>query len=393
MQAETLSLSLIESHRVVALLEETIEKLHFLESITPDVLQHRDELSKFVGDEISRIIQEQRVLENRYEELIAQRGALKGLSNKSKYKQVQAEIKDVSRALRESTKNLCRNLKENPNIQGNLVKIQKERASLADLLARAVRELRDARRLGALAHLVEDDRQQQARLKDLVRRERETAAAVRQLEADLAAERAEHRQHTRGQRAALGELREQLRRLRDATAVDAAYRRREAGGRTGAALRVHRQGETQLRRRIQTLRKKKEVEETVHQRTKEFLVKKQNQLLNDLDAWQKKHEEDLGELDEKYDKLQERQSANFQQLSKLLRRKEAEDQAAAQLAEEAQRRAEQEARLREEAARQDGAARRVQRLLRAYAAKKKEEDAKKAAEKKSKKGGKGKKKK
>ena len=46
-------------------------------SITPDVLQHRDELSQFVGDEISRIIQEQRQLEQRYEELIAQRGTLK----------------------------------------------------------------------------------------------------------------------------------------------------------------------------------------------------------------------------------------------------------------------------------------------------------------------------
>ena len=46
-------------------------------SITPDVLQHRDELSQFVGDEISRIIQEQRQLETKYEELIAQRGTLK----------------------------------------------------------------------------------------------------------------------------------------------------------------------------------------------------------------------------------------------------------------------------------------------------------------------------
>jgi len=69
-------------------------------------------------------------LEHRYEELIAQRGILKGLANKSKYKQNQIEIQDVSRALRESTKNLCRNLKDNPNISGNLMKIQKEREGL-----------------------------------------------------------------------------------------------------------------------------------------------------------------------------------------------------------------------------------------------------------------------
>lgn len=111
-------------------------------SIQPDVLAHRDELSQFMGDEISRIIREQRALEKRYEELIAQRGALKaglctvvaagwqlcsrslarvcarvglvlvqGLSNKTRYKENQREIQDVSRALRESTKKLCRNLK------------------------------------------------------------------------------------------------------------------------------------------------------------------------------------------------------------------------------------------------------------------------------------------
>ena len=36
-----------------------------------------------MGDEISRIIQEQRDLERKYEELIASRGQLKGLCNKA----------------------------------------------------------------------------------------------------------------------------------------------------------------------------------------------------------------------------------------------------------------------------------------------------------------------
>lgn len=46
-----------QSHRIIAVIEEAGEKLGFLGSITPNVLQQRDELSKFVGEEISRIIQ------------------------------------------------------------------------------------------------------------------------------------------------------------------------------------------------------------------------------------------------------------------------------------------------------------------------------------------------
>ena len=72
----TVKLAAIEAQRTIAVLEECLEKLAFLGSITPDVLAHRDELSQFVGDEISRIIEEQRRLEQRYEELIAQRGLL-----------------------------------------------------------------------------------------------------------------------------------------------------------------------------------------------------------------------------------------------------------------------------------------------------------------------------
>jgi hypothetical protein len=43
-----MELNIVESERVIAILEDAVEKLSFLDSITPDVLQHRDELSKFI---------------------------------------------------------------------------------------------------------------------------------------------------------------------------------------------------------------------------------------------------------------------------------------------------------------------------------------------------------
>lgn len=59
--------------------------------------------------------------------------------------QIQAEIQEVSRALQESTKNLCRNLKDNPNISGNLMKIQRERTELIDLLNVSCRQIAQVR--------------------------------------------------------------------------------------------------------------------------------------------------------------------------------------------------------------------------------------------------------
>ncbi len=77
-------LTVVEAARISAIVEEALEKLSFLASITPDVMAHRDELSQIVGDEITRIIQEQRGLEARYEELLSQRASLKALSNKAR---------------------------------------------------------------------------------------------------------------------------------------------------------------------------------------------------------------------------------------------------------------------------------------------------------------------
>mmetsp|Transcript_6475 Transcript_6475/g.8884 ORF Transcript_6475/g.8884 Transcript_6475/m.8884 type:complete len:152 (+) Transcript_6475:74-529(+) len=109
-------LSEVEAFRAQVLLEEALKKLLFLTSISTSASVHGDELTQFMGDEISRIIQEQRDLEKKYEDLIAQRGQLKGLCNKQKFKDVQAEIQDVAHRLKESNRSLCRNLKENPNV-------------------------------------------------------------------------------------------------------------------------------------------------------------------------------------------------------------------------------------------------------------------------------------
>eukprot|EP00981_Chlorochromonas_danica_P001710 scaffold369_cov177-Ochromonas_danica.AAC.43 len=72
-------LAIIEAERIISILEDTTEKLSFLDSITPDILQHRDELSKFIGDEIARTLLEQKELEHHYQELIEKRAAMKGM--------------------------------------------------------------------------------------------------------------------------------------------------------------------------------------------------------------------------------------------------------------------------------------------------------------------------
>lgn len=184
-------LTTIDAARISSIIEEALEKLSFLASITPDVMAHRDELSQIVGDEITRIIQEQRSLETQYEQLVAQRNALKAQSNKAKFHDNQEQIKEVARALRESTKELTRNLKGNPNIAENLSKIQTERSNLQNLLSKTLRELRESS-FSTLTTTVEEEKMRTDMLLEVISNEKKVSASVKNLQEQLAAERAQH---------------------------------------------------------------------------------------------------------------------------------------------------------------------------------------------------------
>jgi len=378
-------LSPIETQRAIAILDETIEKLSFLGSITPDVLQHRDELSKFVGDEISHIIYEQRQLEARYEELIAQRGALKGLANKSKYKEVQCEIQDVSRALRESTKNLCRNLKDNPNISDNLVKIQQERTELIEILAQTVREMQESGTFKTLVMKVHGDKLAQDRLHEIIQREKDMAGAVKQLDGDLNSEKREHANRVADQKAEIARLKEQLQSIKSKTTVDAKYFRKEAHAMTSSILRTYRQAERAQETTIKDSERKLEMENVVHKETVDFLKRKQESLSTELAEWTEKYAQDYGRLEEEYTALKEKQLKNRERLDHLQARKAAEEEEARKAAEEAVREAELEKIRQAELVTQNNAASKIQRIAKRYL-KRVAERAAAGAKKKGKKG-------
>ncbi|CAM9394110.1 unnamed protein product [Laminaria digitata] len=386
---EALALGPEQSHRIIAVLEEAAEKLGFLGSIMPDVLQHRDELSKFVGDEISRIIQEQRQLEARYEKLVAQRSTLKGLANKSRYKEIQAEIQEVSRALQESTKNLCRNLKDNPNISGNLMKIQRERTELIDLLNVSCRQIAQTRSFQALVSVVEDNRLAQSRQSELVRREKEATQAVKKLEADLYSERADHTRQVTENKATMVGLKQTLLKVKSKTTVDVKYSRKEHSARVSSLLRVYEQYERQLEGQMKEVERLKEVEAAVHVQTMDFLEKKRNQLQEDVNAWDGRHREEVGELERKCDDLTKERNEMLVRLEGLKRRKqlETEDEKAR---EDAKRTAASDERKRVETEQRENiAACQIQRVLHKFVLRQIAEKSKKGKKGGGKKGKKG----
>jgi len=310
----------VEAYRVATVFDETLQKLAFLSSIAPDVLAHRDELSQFVGDEISRIIKEQRSLEKRYEELISQRATLKGLANKSKYKANQQELGEVSRMLRESTKNLCRTLKDNPNVGGSLLKIQKERTDLEELLRDCFDELEKSCVFSKIVETVEADNQEQQDIADLEKRELRLTKEVKELEHELEEERKQYHREVKERRDRISALKKSLRELKTNTVVHAQYAKQQAKAKMQANKRDYEQTESKMRDKLEHKGTRQSRELTVHEAVFGFVEGKTKDLRELCDHWQQRFLDDTKAKDEEMADLTEKRVRDKEDLDHLRER-------------------------------------------------------------------------
>lgn len=377
-----------ESLRASGVLEESLEKLNLLGCITPDILQNREELSQVVGDEISRIIQEQRQLEGKYEKLVAQRSVLKGLANKTKSKENQREIQDVSRLLRESTKSLCRTLRENPNFAGNLFKIQQERESLSELLGQTLTEIEKHGTFEMLLTFVAEGKSSQEKAHEIFRKERETVDEAKKLGVELAREKLEHQKELAEHKVAILGLKEQILAVKSKAQVDIRYARNEAKAKRTSTARMYHQLLEEQHDRIKDLQSKCEVETKVHDETVDFLKNRHKQLQAELAEWNTKHQQHAQAKRIELQELQTHRAANTQRLETFQKRWQEEMAATKHKQEERQKYFEMEASRKEMLKAQSTAVRIIQVVYRAYKAKKEVKRKATKAKKGGKKGGK-----
>ena len=316
---------------------------------------------------------------------------MKGMVNKSKYKDVQEEIQDVSRALRESTNNLVKNLKENPNVSGNLIKVQRDRIELKDLLQRCAQELRDKGTYTAISVRVDEENAAQARLLALRAREKSLRETVSQLEVDLNSEQKQFQRTVQEQRQAIAQIKEELHTLKGSTATDAKYKRKESIASVSATWRKYKLRERQFEIKLRELEDKLQTENLVHSETKDFLIKKIQSTNDETIKWEQKYDHDVGEFDSKIKALTTERTALLEKLNILRARQQKEVDIENARKEQAAFEAELARQQAEELKRQNAAAKKIQKELKAYVKRKLELEALKPAKKG--KGGKGKKKK
>merc|ERR1712078_37721 len=229
---------------------------------------------------------------------------LTGLSNKTKLKEVQAEILEVSHKLRESNKSLCRNLKENPNVQENLQKMQDERKRVQQWLEDLRTEL-DECSFQLLMTKVEEERKDQELLHEVKKKEREATGTVRSLETDLQKEYSEHEKESKQGTDEIKKLKEELQELKTRSAIETSFLEKKLRAKENATLRIFAQKEKALEEEHDHLKRMIHLEESVHDKIDDFMTRRLEDLGVQTEQWKERAEKEIQDMIDKRDKLRE----------------------------------------------------------------------------------------
>jgi hypothetical protein len=378
-------LELLDAQRVIGLMEHALAKLSVIESLTAE-----EPAEGAQGEEVTQELDAHRKLEKKYEELIRMRLVYREQNNKVKIRENQLEIQQTQQALRQSTRLLCRNLQDNPNLAENNMKIQRERAAVTELLDITVRELYGGH-FDTLSKKVNSERRRERKNAQLVSREKELSTTLEGLKKELAVERKEYEQELAMLNAQSSDLKEKVQAERMQSAINHKYHEKEKRAHEQTTQRMNDKRETELNAQIRVLNQKIVREKTAHEQTIEFLKQKTNIMGNMYTDWIDKSEKDVPAMEAKLESLRNHRGDDKTKLSELAKSYDV-DVAERQMKAAEERRQKQMKEMQEaERKRRVAAAIRIQAYYRMHSAQRMRKQLTEGKGKKGKKGGGGKK--
>merc|ERR1719356_5139 len=178
-----------------------------------------------------------------------------------------------------------------------------------------------------LVSKVEAERRDQERLNEVKKKEKEASQTVRQLEAELQREYADHENETKSNNQQIKELKEELQQSRTISDIEFKFEEKKFRAREQALLRVHAQMLKRLDEEHSALLEAERLETTVHRSAYDFLDKKAKRLQLDKEQWQNTFDTETKELDDKLQKLKDDRERAQMELETMedQRAKEAEE--------------------------------------------------------------------
>jgi len=257
------------------------------------------------------------------EELTAQRAQFTGLCDKAAFKAVQVEIKDVAHRLKVSNQTLCRNLKENPNVQANMDKMAREHADMVQWFEDTKNDLLD-NSFASLVAKVETGKRKQEELNVMRVKDRAAAEAVAQrtIERNLLA--AENEKEKMNASIEIKELKEHLQKSKTISEIEFKFEEKRLRASQEAIHRIHAQMIKKLNEEKDELERRLAMEETVHKGTMSHMEDTVLELQQQREQRQADFQADMIDAEMETCRIKDKQHIDLQELLELDDKRRAE---------------------------------------------------------------------
>ncbi|EGR29878.1 hypothetical protein IMG5_146510 [Ichthyophthirius multifiliis] len=305
-------MNIIDSHKLQIILKESSETLSFLQSVLP-----QDDLSsELAGYEISKLLKKQKQLEKEYAQLVQIRTSLTGIQNKKQLIEIQNKIVEVASNLKESTKKLCRLFKENPDIESDSAKVQRDRREFMKMIELLIQMVQNGS-IHKFFNMTTQELEEQDKLRKLIQMEKELCNDIKQLQVDRLNETKEYEQEQVEINLKIQTFKEKLLYKKNRAYAKNSYREKEKRSEESTDFRTFDIEQKHIQDQIKNLQNKIDTENQVFQELKDFLVKKEEQARLSSDEWEKKTQILKLKLEEKIEILNKEKEKCTEELIKL----------------------------------------------------------------------------
>jgi hypothetical protein len=299
----------------IAIFEDALDQLAVLGDITPEIYNKNGD--KLLADNITKILKDQRNLEDQYANVVHEQDSLKALPNKSLYKQGQMEMFDLNNGIHASTQALAKRLKSHPSVVQNLLKIQQERNSLQTLISKTIRDLRECR-FDSLINAVEEEYKKKNTLQNTINRENEAYELLKELQAQLANEKKLLEDEANDRNQVIQQLKDTIQEINSLTASEQKYIKKEIKAHENSVRQQCQTKENSLTDMKSNLQKKIEIETRVHQKCIDFLDRQRQDLENSIQDWMTKYEEDTERKANELESLRQNRTNDLDKFEDLM---------------------------------------------------------------------------
>jgi len=265
--------------------------------------ESEDNSSDLCGFEIGKLLNEQERRENEYANLIKQRSLLKGIENKKKYDEIQTKISDVARALKESTKKLCRLFKENTDIDGDSLKVRQEREQLLAHLDQFTSNIHQ-NTFESLIELILGELASQNQLQVYIESEKKLSQEIKVLKNELTHENSQYQNEMSEKQQTINLLKDDLSKAKAESKIKMSYDKKEIKTKQNTQKRLAKQNQEDITSQTKEVERLRVREIDVYEKIQSFLTGEEDRIKKEAEDWQHKLDDKKEKMEKEIERIQ-----------------------------------------------------------------------------------------